>query len=188
MWTLTEACTSYLYVSTDNACSPGSTSCDSTNSTFKPTISVIPLAQDLLHAAAQRQPLFSGGPQAWEQASWGMVVEGPWMEKHNGAYHLFYSGGDWTRNYGMGDATMPSPTGLAIKDRHNPILYGTDQAYSPGGGSTITGPHGGDWMLYHARKGGYDQPRQLFIDPVVWNPNGTVTVNGPTTTQQSPAP
>jgi len=116
------------------------------------------------------------------------VVEGPWMEKRHGVYYLFYSGGDWTRNYGMGDARMPSPAGPATKDPHNPILYGTSEVYSPGGGSTITGPSGGDWMLYHARLGGYDQPRQLFIDPLVWSRNGNVTITGPSTTRQSPAP
>ena len=181
----------YLYVSTDNACPPASASCndtDSTVSTVRPTISVIPLSQDLLHAAGSRQPLFSGGPQSWEQAPWAMVVEGPWMEKRNGVYYLFYSGGDWTHNYAMGDARMPTPTGPATKDPNNPILHGTDQVYGPGGGSTITGPSGGNWMLYHAKLGGYNQPRQLFIDPVVWSRNGNVTVKGPTTTRQTPAP
>jgi beta-xylosidase len=177
----------YLYVSTDRSCPVSSTSCTSANSTLKPTISVMRLGPKRLAETGSRQPLFSGGAN-WEKASWAMVVEGPWMEKRNGVYHLFYSGGDWTRDYGMGDATLATPMGPAAKDPNNPILHGTSTVFSTGGGSTIIGPRGGDWMLYHARLGGYSQPRQLFIDPVVWNPDRTVNVDGPTTTPQSPAP
>jgi beta-xylosidase len=181
----------YLYVSTDYACSPGSSSCTAASSTLQPTISVLPLAPDLLSVpvSGQRKALFSGQPNSWEQAPWAPVVEGPWMEKHNRTYYLFYSGGAWTGNYGIGDATMRSPLGKGLqKDPKNPILYGTATVFSPGGGSTIIGPRGGDWMLYHARLGSYTAPRQLFIDPMVWRRDGSVTVSGPTTTPQSPGP
>jgi beta-xylosidase len=177
----------YLYVSTDSACPAGSASCTSANSTPSPTIAVMPLAPNLLQVSGQREPLFSG-TQSWERAPLGMVVEGPWMEKRGGVYHLFYSGGEWTGKYGMGDATLSSPLGPATKDPKNPILAGSAEVYSPGGGSTITGPHGGDWMLYHARLTDYDQPRQLFIDPVIWTSGGMPTVKGPSRTPQSPTP
>jgi beta-xylosidase len=117
-----------------------------------------------------------------------MVVEGPWVEKHFGRYYLFYSGGPWTGNYAMGFALLSSPLGPATKNPGNPILAGNGTVFGPGGGSTIRGPRGEEWMLYHARLGGYTQPRQLFIDRVVWHTDGTVTVRGPTTTPQSPAP
>jgi beta-xylosidase len=110
------------------------------------------------------------------------------MEKRNGIYYLFYSGGDWTRDYGMGVAVMVSPTGPPTKDSHNPILRGTANVFSVGGGSTIIGPHGADWMLYHGRIGSYGAPRQLFIDPVIWGPDGSVFVAGPTITRQAPVP
>jgi beta-xylosidase len=177
----------YLYVSTDWACRAGSASCTSASSTLKPTIAVMRLAPTLLTVAGQRQLLLSGS-QRWERTPSGPVVEGPWIEKHQGVYHLFYSGGNWHRHYGMGDAIMSSPLGPAIKDRKNPILSGTAQVNSPGGGSTITGPRGGDWMLYHARLGGYNQPRQLFLDLVLWRSDGTVAIRGPTSTPQAPAP
>ena len=168
----------YLYVSTDWACPASSASCTSATSTLKPTISVIPLAPGLLAASGARQPLFSAD-EPWEQAPWAPVVEGPWMEKHNGTYYLFYSGGAWTGAYGMGYARLASPIGPATKAPGNPILSGTSQVFSPGGGSTVIGPDGGVWLLYHARVGGYAQPRQLFLDPVIWKPDGTVTVSGP---------
>ena len=66
--------------------------------------------------------------------------------------------------------------------------HGTATVFSPGGGSTIIGPRGGDWMLYHSRLGSYTAPRQLFIDPMVWRRDGSVTVSRPTTTPQSPGP
>jgi beta-xylosidase len=177
----------YLYVSTDYSCAAAGTSCSWGNSTLAPAVSVIPLTQSLLMASGQRLPLF-GGDQPWEQAPWAKVVEGPWMEKRGGVYHLFYSGGDWTGAYGMGDVTMSSPLGPATKDPNNPILKGAGQVFGPGGGSAVTGPHGGDWMLYHARVGGYTQPRRLFIDPVIWSSAGIPAISGPTITRQSPAP
>jgi beta-xylosidase len=177
----------YLYVSTDWACPPSSILCAPVNSELLPTISVIPLGPSLLAASGPRTPLFSGD-QEWEQAPLASVVEGPWVEKHGGAYYLFYSGGDWTHDYGMGDAILSSPLGPASKDPGNPILFGTKQVYSPGGGSTITGPGRLDWMLYHARLGGYQQPRELFIDRVVWTRDRSVTIHGPTATRQYPAP
>ncbi len=177
----------YLYVSTDRTCAAPAASCTEANSELQPAISVLHLTPDLLGVAGGRQRLFGGG-QRWERGPGGMVVEGPWTERRGGAYHLFYSGGDWNRQYGMGDATLTSPLGPALKDPKNPILSGTNQVSSPGGGSTITGPRGGEWMLYHARLGGYNAPRQLFIDPVVWNADGSPSIKGPTSTPRSPAP
>ena len=172
----------YLYVSTDIAC-PAPTTC-----MLQPTISVMVLGPDHIGVVGSRVALFAG-TAPWEQVrTTHMTVEGPWMDKHDGVYHLFFSGGDWHRAYGEGDATLATPLGPAVQDPANPILTDTAKVFSPGGGSTITGPHGGDWMLYHAKLGGYNQPRQLFIDPVVWGANGTVTIAGPTTTPQSTVP
>jgi beta-xylosidase len=176
----------YLYVSTDRTCaqvSPGMT-CP-----LSPTISVLPLSADLTQVVGPRVRLFSGSAGTWEQQA-GQVptVEGPWLEKRNSTYYLFYSGGAWTAAYGMGFATAISPTGPFKKSNHNPILHETSEVYSPGGGSVITGPRGGDWLIYHGRAGSYSAPRTMRIDPVVWNRNGTVAVKGPTTGPQSPAP
>ena len=162
---------------------------------IRPSVSVIPLAADKWHAKGPRKPLFTGDANTWEQQTQEPKVEGPWMEKRGSTYYLFYSGGDYTRAYGLGYATASAPLGVDAfpafaKSSLNPILHelaGVD-VLSPGGGSMIKGPKGGDWLIYHGRAGSRSQPRTMRIDPLVWNRNGTLSVKGPTTGVQSPAP
>jgi Glycosyl hydrolases family 43 len=178
----------YLYVSTDNSCS--ATSC-----TPRPTISVIPLASDLQHAAGSRVALFSGAPGTWEAAgARSPTVEGPSMELHNGTYYLFYSGGSWQGAYGMGYATATSPTGPFTKASLNPVLAATTAVRTPGGGDTlVTGPHGGRWLVYAGRDSTYTAPRTLRLDPFSWRAGAdggadTPVIAGPTTTPQAIQP
>ena len=171
----------FLYVSTDRRCD-GSGAC-----VLEPTISVIPLTDDLLYAAGPRTPLLKGDG-GWELSGGQPLVENPWLERRGSRYYLFYSGGDWRGPYGMGYATANSPTGPFVKASENPILRETDPVRSPGGGMIVRGPSGGDWLVYHGRTGAYEQPRTLRIDPLVWSPDGTVRVAGPTTGPQAPAP
>jgi beta-xylosidase len=171
----------YLYVSTDRR------SDGAGGWVLEPTISVIPLTDDLLHAAGPRQPLMKGDG-GWELTGGGPLVEGPWMERRGSVYYLFFSGGDWRGAYGMGYATSASPTGPFVKAPENPILREAGPVRSAGGGMIVRGPAGGDWLVYHARAGTYDQPRTLRIDPVVWNADGTVRIAGPTTGAQAPVP
>jgi beta-xylosidase len=162
----------YLFVSTGHDASGG----------WHRTISVIPLADDLVHAAGARQPLFSM-TLPWE----GNVVEGPWMVRHGDGYYLFYSGGNFTdATYAMGYALASSPTGPFTKPTPRPILSGTPDVVGPGGGSVVTGPDGGEWLVYHGRAAP-GAARTLRIDPLVWNDHAdppTVTVRGPTTSPQ----
>ena len=179
----------YLYVSTDRSCSGGSC-------TLKPTISVIPLTPDLLHASGSRVALFSGDVGTWEASGVNApTVEGPSMELHNGTYYLFYSGGSWQAAYGMGYATATSPTGPFAKSPSNPILAQSSAALSPGGGDALlTGPHGGLWMVYHGRDSTYTEPRTLRLDPFTWRRATSAdaadvpVINGPTATPQATQP
>ena len=171
----------YLYVSTDRR-RDGSGAWR-----LEPTISVIPLADDLLHAAGRRTPLLTGDG-GWERSGGRPVVENPWMERRGSSYFLFYSGGDWRGAYGMGYATGSSPTGPFVRAPENPILRETASVRSPGGGMVVRGPADGDWLVYHGRSGAREQPRTLRIDPVVWGPDDTVRVAGPTTGPQAPDP
>ena len=179
----------YLYLSTDTVCTNG-TSC-----TLKPTISVIPLDSDLLEASGPRVPLFSGDPSpSWEDQNVAApTVEGPSMALHNGTYYLFYSGGNWGWTYGMGYATGPSATGPFTKWTGNPILAETPTVFSPGGGDElVTGPHGGQWLVYHARANSHSDPRTLRIDPFMWKPSpgapDVAVVAGPTSAPQTVQP
>jgi beta-xylosidase len=175
----------YLYVSTSNVCASGSCK-------LKPTISVIPLAPDLLEADGARTPLFSGDPGTWEATDApAPTVEGPSMELHNRIYYLFYSGGSYTHAYGMGYATASSPTGPFTKATSNPILASTASVFSVGGGDRlVTGPHDGLWMVYAARLSSSSAPRTLFLDPFSWQPGApdVPAIAGPTTTPQTAQP
>jgi beta-xylosidase len=172
----------YLYVSTDRRCDGSGGAC-----VLEPTISVIPLSDDLLHAAGPRTPLLKGDA-VWELSGGLPLVENPWIERRGSRFFLFYSGGDWRGPYGMGYATANSPTGPFVKATENPILRERESVRSPGGGMIVRGPAGGDWLVYHGRSGAYDQPRSLRIDPVVWNADETVRLAGPTTGPQTPVP
>jgi hypothetical protein len=176
----------YLYVSTSRFCAEPSphTACP-----MRPTVSVIPLAADKVHASGPRKPLFAGDATGWER----QTVEGPWMEKRGSTYYLFYSGGNYRAAYGMGYATASSPLGADAfpafaKSSFNPVLQQDVGVLSPGGGSMIEGPQGGNWLIYHGRAGDYTQPQTLRIDPVWFETNGSAAVSAPTVGPQTPAP
>jgi beta-xylosidase len=165
----------YLYVSTDFATANG-------GSQLQPTISVIPLDGDLLHASGARIPLFSGDPGTWEADNVDVpTVEGPAMTKHNGTYYLMYSGGSWRSSYGMGYAISSSPVSGFVKQPVQ-LLSETSAVLSPGGGDAlVSGPHGGTWLAYHGRDSSYDNPRTLRLDRFWWKPGSpdVPVVDGP---------
>lgn len=176
----------YLYVATDTSSAGGDH--------LQPTISVIPLSANLQSATGGRTPLFAGDRGTWEAAGApAPTVEDPTAMERNGAYYLLYSGGSWVRDYGMGYATAPSPTGPFTKSPANPMLGPTADAVTPGGGDTVvTGPHGGAWMAYHARAGSLSADRTLWLDRFSWRavpgaPDAPV-IAGPTSAPQPAMP
>jgi hypothetical protein len=177
----------YLYVSTDRTCTGGSCA-------LKPTISVIPLASDLLHASGPRVPLFSGDAGTWEAAGVQVpTVEGPSVALHDGVYYLFYSGGSWRGAYGTGYATATAPTGPFTKAPANPFLAMSAAVRTPGGGDAlVTGPHQGTWLVYAGRDKTFTAPRLLRLDPFSWKPISdgadAPVVAGPTTAPQAIQP
>jgi hypothetical protein len=173
--------TPYLYVSTD-------WSCDTSPCALRPELSVIPLSDDLRQAAGERMPLFRGLPDTWEQAPWAPVVENPWVIERDGVYHLLYSGGAWTGDYGMGHATATSPAGPFTRTKR--VLSPTTAAGGAGGGMVVSGPKGGDWLVYHARSAARNAPRTLRIDPLTWpeEEGAAPEVAGPTSSVQAEGP
>lgn len=179
----------YLYVSTDLSCNGGSCA-------LAPTISVIPLAPDLLQASGPRVALLSGQAGGWEAAGvLAPTVEGPFMELHDGTYYLFYSGGSYEGAYGMGYATGSSPTGPFTPSAATPIFSQTTSVFGPGGGDDlVTGPHGGLWLVYAARTPAPGAVRTLWLDSFSWQPSASPgapdvpEINGPTSTPQATAP
>jgi beta-xylosidase len=169
----------YLYFSTSYACT---TPAPHGTCPKRTTISVVRLASDFLHTVGPRQALF-GADKAWEST----VVENPWMYKRGSTYVLFFSGGLYRYRYGMGVAKSSSPVGGFSKDPGNPIITDNGGAFGVGGGLPVAGPHGGEWLVYHARAGAYPAPRTLRIDPLRWS-GTTPVVIGPTTAPQYERP
>jgi beta-xylosidase len=123
-----------------------------------PRIAVIPLTPDRLHAAGPRRALLSGH---------GGVVEGPAVFRHRGTYYLLYSHGGYRGPYGMAYATAASPLGPFR--RGTTILAQTRRVFSPGGGDVpVSGPHGGTFVVYHGRTGGYGAVRTLRVSALRW--------------------
>jgi glycosyl hydrolase family 43 len=114
------------------------------------------------------------------------VVENPSVERHGDTYVLLYSGGSWQGAYGMGYAVATSPFGPFVRGA-SPFLAQTPAVDGPGGGSTVVGPHGGEWLVYHATLPGSSQ-RTLRIDPFRWGADGRVHTRAPTATPQVQAP
>jgi arabinan endo-1,5-alpha-L-arabinosidase len=184
----------YLYVSVSYACPLGSAACGPPDGTLAPTISVIPLTAGLLAAAGPRTPLFAGQPGGWEAAGVAApTVEAPAGLLRNGTYYILFSGGSWRQAYGMGYATGLSPAG-PFTQAPGPILTQTARVLSPGGADEpVVGPHGGLWLVYHARTGSDSAPRSLRIDPFSWQPNAAggpdvPTIGGPTDSPQPEQP
>jgi hypothetical protein len=175
----------YLYLSTGRRCE---TPAPGVVCPWDRTISVIPLASDLLTASGPRLPLFEAESAGWEVGSFGPVVENPWPVKSGSTYVLLYSGGAYTGRYGMGYATSSSPTGPFVKSGGNPILAEAAGVLSPGGGMLATGPRGGSWLVYHGRRGSRSSPRELRIDRVHFATGPAVAVDGPTSAPQAGAP
>jgi len=162
----------WLYVSTDFSCTDACR--------LGPEISVIPLADDLVHASGARRPLLAGLAGSWEQAPWAPVVENPWIVKRGSTYHLLYSGGSWQGQYGMGHAVATSPTGPFTRTAVSPWAQSSEAVKSMGGGMVIRDGAGAQWLAYHGRDASLEVPRTLRIDPLVW-PDEDPKIDGPST-------
>jgi hypothetical protein len=163
----------YLYFSTGHRCAAPAPhgSCP-----FDRMISVVPLSADRFSATGPRTELFEND-QSWENG----VVENPWPIQNGATWHLLYSGGVFTGQYGMGDTSGAAPVGPFTKHPGNPILIDGNGVVSAGGGSIVTGPRGGLWAAYHGRNspGG---ARLLRLDPLSFTPAGPADIDGPSTT------
>ncbi len=165
--------TTWLYFSrTDRRCGRAPRRC---------FIAAMPLRRDLLAPAGRPRRVLNVS-MSWERAGDYAAVENPWMVRRGGTYYLLYSGNWWQGDYGMGYAIGPSPLGPFTKTEPSPFLAGRQGVRGPGGGSVITGPGGGLWLVYHARRTGVgyanDGRRSLHVDPLVVG-GGKVDVHGP---------
>lgn len=136
--------------------------------------------------------------------SWDAIgIEGAYVIKKDSMYYLFYS--SWTRGYEIGYATAKHITGPWTKNEQNPIYgaqsrqacernglpYSGDDT-SPfnqvGHNEVFVGPDGRFWLSCHGiRKpaGNVEEKPFLVIDPIAFDSEGRIKINGPTYSRQS---
>lgn len=154
-------------------------------------LAVAPLADDLVSFAGPVVPVLapSGDWQLFERgrrmAAYDAVhdwhtLEGPFVVRRDGRYHLFYSGGRWEDpTYGVATAVADSPLGPWHEPRPGPVLRtAPGHVLGPGHNTLVTTDDGIDVLAYHAWDPGRTA-RRLHLDPVAWTPDGPV-VDGPT--------
>lgn len=120
-------------------------------------------------------------------------TEGSFIFKQGNTYYMMYSANYFGgKNYAVGYATSKSPLGPFTKAANNPVL---EKNIEKGGVVTGTGhnsvaysPDGKEmFCVYHARTTTTGDERVVFIDRMKILKDGTLVVEGPTTSAQ-PAP
>ena len=109
-------------------------------------------------------------------------IEGPWVTKHDGVYHLQYSGcGTEWDSYAIGVYQSSSPTGPFAYVESSPILRHSGGLIRGTGHHAMARDKSGKlWMLYHVLFGNTDKfDRRLALDPVGFDERGRMFVGGP---------
>lgn len=102
------------------------------------------------------------------------TLEGPFVRRRDGRYHLFYSGGNWQEpTYGVAAAVAEHPLGPYREPASGPTVLQTipGEVLGPGHNSIVSGPDGEDWIVYHAWDPGRTA-RRMCIDRLRWGPEG----------------
>jgi hypothetical protein len=127
-----------------------------------------------------------GNRNEYSTQSW---VEGPWMTKHDGTYHLQYSapGTDWI-TYAVGVYTSASPLGpFTYYDGSPVLLHRGGMINGVGHNSIVDGPDGTLWTFYNILYNNWDREeltRRIGMDPVGFDAAGNMVIDGPSETPQ----
>ena len=116
-------------------------------------------------------------------------TEGSFIFKKDGKYYMMYSANAFSgANYAVGYATSDNPLGPFKKSQHNPIL---SENRSDGGNVIGTGhnmalmmPDGNYYTVYHGRLTDNPEKRVVLIDRMLFDQEGNLSIEGPTTHQQ----
>jgi beta-xylosidase len=120
-------------------------------------------------------------------------TEGSFIFKNKNTYYMMYSANYFGgKNYAVGYATSKTPLGPFTKARNNPVLQkDTDKGgvvTGTGHNSVVYSPDGKRmFCVYHARTTSTGDERVVFIDRMKILKDGTLVVEGPTTSPQ-PSP
>jgi len=130
--------------------------------------------------------------QTWEgpESLKARSNEGMTVFKKDSVYYMTYSGNHYADpNYGVGYAVSDKPLGMWVKYQGNPILKQdlSIGVSGPGHNCIIQSPDQKEWFIVyhsHANPANPSGKRILNIDRLVFNSDGTLSVNGPTRTPQ----
>lgn len=117
-------------------------------------------------------------------------TEGSFIFKNGETYYMMYSANYFGgKNYAVGYATSKSPLGPFTKAGNNPVLQkNTEQGgvvTGTGHNSVVYSPDGKEmFCVYHARTIATGDERVVFIDRMKIRKDGTLAVEGPTTSPQ----
>ena len=113
-------------------------------------ICVAELENDLQSVKEECVAVCISPTQSWERKS-QRVNEGPSVFKHNGLYHMLYSGNGYTSQYyGIGYATAKSIKGPWRKSKLNPILQFPGELVGVGHGAPFYDKKGRMHYVFHA--------------------------------------
>lgn len=105
------------------------------------------------------------------------TVEAPFVVRHDGRYHCFYSGGNWqTPGYGVGYGVARRLAGPYVDEANleGPTVLKSipGKLIGPGHNSVVLGPDGRThFIVYHS----WDEARakrQMCLDPLAWTAAG----------------
>lgn len=116
-------------------------------------------------------------------------TEGSFLFREGDTYYIMYSANSYQgRYYAVGYATSDNPLGPFTKAMNNPVL---EENVSRGGrvmgtghNMVLTMPDGNRYCVYHGRMSDNPDERVVFIDRLVVDEKGILTVEGPTTDPQ----
>lgn len=117
-------------------------------------------------------------------------TEGSFIFKHGDTYYMMYSANYFGgKNYAVGYATAKSPLGPFTKATNNPVLQKNTEkggiVTGTGHNSVVLSADGKKmFCVYHARTSATGDERVVFIDRMKILKDGTLIVEGPTTSPQ----
>ncbi|MEA2630877.1 MAG: hypothetical protein QOE66_1096 [Chloroflexota bacterium] len=120
-------------------------------------------------------------------AEW-TTIEGPAPVRRHGRYYCGYSGGNFTGDYGTGEAVADAPLGpyRDLRGKEGPIFATLPGLVEGPGHFSVFRPdliH--DWIVLHGRRPG-ELGRRVWLCPASWDVSGVVI--GPLTDRPQPAP
>lgn len=137
-----------------------------------------------------------------QEENYTNLLEGGWINYHNGMYYLYYSGDNCCgedANYAVMVARSKSATGPFTRlgevneSGSSVILEKSSRWLAPGHNAIIKDGEGHTWMLYHAiditpDSGTVNYGRRVMLLDRIYYKNGWPYIKGGQPSQQAPAP